>query len=599
MNPFDPILDQPQILDAPAARVKASDPTLNYRLANQELSFTVDAETDLHDLVWPWADTIYARSIRLHVSDPQHEELAPLVTRYYPGYQETILGSEGMIISKRLAVPLGSADDRAAIWVLDCQAEGDQLIRLDVEIDWGEPLSQRIVDGLLVAQRNPGQARGIYSQHNAESTRVFGNPHGRPTGIELTSDGKAKLVYYVLVNGMVEVPLLLTLSDVGEQVAWSSFLALRDTERSFDASVEAWDRALKAGRLWTPDPRLNRAVQVGRITALRHVQKLRSGFVPSDRAIERVPLLVKSLDATNLILSRNLLAHLRRVAEKSQGKLPTLLPIRPKDELEAPGPRMAWSISAYLLALMDHLRRHPNPELLAEHYAAVQACAETLIQVRFDAQVEMNPTLFAAAGMGLRYAVSLASQQRASGDAVRWESEACELERIAEEAGYTPAPVEVEPLSVQNWLDQAGWYFGDERPWGFDDPWQGITLAGEAVWKACGLQRRQGKLVVNPKRGNHWAWWALLDLPMNGSSISLVWDGTTLHSTQPVQSDKPVQLYHRIRALRTDELEFDLQFEFTPADDEGGSAARQYFRPIFDQPLTPIADTTVGPIVGK
>jgi len=586
MNTFDPILDQPQSIE-----VNTIDSTISYRLANQELAFTVDSETDLTDLVWPWADATYVRSIRLTVRDPQNEDLSPLITRFYPGYQETILGSEGMIISKRLAAPLGSADDRAVIWLLDCQAEGDRLIRLDVEIDWGEPLSQRIVDGLLVAQRNPGQARGIYAQHNAESTRVFGNPYGRPTAIELTDDGKAKLVYYVLVNGMVEVPLLLTISDVGEQVAWTSFLGLRDAERAFELSVDAWEKAVKIGRLWTPDPALNRAVQSGRLNTLRHVQKLRSGFAPSDRALEHLPALVKSLDTNDLILSRNLLAHVRRVAERSQGKLPPLLPIRPKDELDAPGPRLAWSISAYLLALMEHLRRHPNAELLAEHYPAVQACAETLVYVRIEAQNQVDAMTFAAAGSGLRYAVSLATQQRNSVDAVRWESEACELERMAEKEGYTPPG---DALTVQNWKETAGWQMHEDRPWGFDDPWQGVVLAGEAVWSSCGIQRRQGKLTVNPKRGNRWSWWALLDLPVDNDSITLVWDGTTLHSTKPIQSDKPVKVYHRIRALKTDELDFDLQFEFTPSDEEGGVSARTAFRPVFDQPVPSVAGVVSG-----
>jgi hypothetical protein len=587
MNAYDPILDQPQSIDADAI-----DSTVSYRLANQEVAFTVDAETDLFELVWPWADTTYVRSIRLRVRDPQNEDLAPLITRFYPGYQETILGSEGMIISKQLAVPLGSADDRAVIWMLDCQAEGDRLIRLDVEIDWGEPLSQRIVDGLLVAQRNPGQARGIYAQHNAESTRVFGNPYGRPTAIELTDDGKARLVYYVLVNGMIEVPLLLTISDVGEQVAWTSFLGLRDTERAFELSVEAWEKAVKTGRLWTPDPSLNRALQSGRLATLRHVQKVRSGFIPSDRSIEHLPALVKSLDAYDPVLSRNLLAHVRRVAERSEGKLPALLPIRPKEELEAPGARLPWNISAYLLALMDHLRRHPNPDLLAEHYAAVQACAEMLVQVRLEAQNRVDAKSFAAAGGGLRYAVSLATQQRNSADAVRWESEACELERIADEAGIKAGANAA--LTIHNWREVAGWHLHEDRPWGYDDEWQGIALAGEAVWAACGIQRRQGKLTVNPKRGNKWAWWGLLDLPIDGSTISLVWDGATLHSTQPVQSDKPVQTYRRIRALKTDELDFDLQFEFTPSDEEGGNSARRYFQPTFDQPVPSVA----GPVSG-
>jgi hypothetical protein len=582
MNPFDPILDQPQSIDTDAVA-----PDIRYRLANQEIVFYADAWTDLHDLVWPWADQPYLRSLRLHVSDPQHDELMPMVVRFYPGYQETILGSEGMIISKRLAAPLGSADERAVMWMLDCQAEGDRLMRLDIEIDWGEPLTQRIVDGLLVAQRNPGQARGIYAQHNAESTRVFGNPHGRPTALELHADGTARLTYYVLVNGMVEVPLVLTISDVGEQVAWNAFLGMRDAERIFELSTDAWSKAVKAGRLWTADPRLNRAVGSGRLATLRHLQKVRSGMIPSDRRIAHLPHLVRSLDTFNLILSRNLLAHARRVAERSGGKLPTLLPLRPKDTLPLPGPEFVHNNRAYLQALLEHLRRHPDPDLLTEHYGAVQAVAAALLDVRRDAQGQVDAPTFAAAGLGLRHAVVLATQQHKPDDVVGWEREACELENQAEAAGHTAAAT---ALTVQTWATQAGFRFDADRPWGFDDPWRGIELAGEAVWTACGLQRRQGKPAVYPKRGNAWRWWALLDLPLDGATISLVWDGETLHSTQPISSDRPVQLYQRIRAQHTDELDFQLTFEMTPAEEAGGMAARHHFRPTFDLP--PQADAT-------
>jgi hypothetical protein len=230
-NPFDPILDQPQSIDFDSIDAHAA-----YLLANHDLYFYADAETDLHDLTWPWADECYARHIRMRISDAHGdthgEGLVPMVTRYFGGYQEVILGSEGVIISKRLAVPLGSNYDRAVLWMLECQAEGDRLLRLEIEIDWGEPLTQRMVDGLLVAQQNPGRAQGIYSQKNADSTRVFGNPQGRPSSLELDDEnGRATLVYYVLVNGIVEVPLILTISDVGEQVAWNGFLALRDGER--------------------------------------------------------------------------------------------------------------------------------------------------------------------------------------------------------------------------------------------------------------------------------------------------------------------------------------------------------------------------------
>ncbi|HXF62620.1 MAG TPA: hypothetical protein VNK95_13445 [Caldilineaceae bacterium] len=579
MNPFDPILDQPQSIDHDHA-----DRSARYRLANQDIYFDVDTRTDLHDLVWPWADALYVRSIRLQITDPQHDELMALVTRYFPGYQETILGNDGMIISKRLAAPLSSAYDRAVLWMLDCQAEGDRLIRLDVEIDWGEPLTQRMVDGLLVAQRNPEGARGIYAQHNAESTRVFGNPQGRPTAFQLDAAGRAQLTYFILVNGMVEVPLLLTLSDVGEQVAWNGFLGLRDAERAFELSAEAWERAVKTGRLWTSDPRINRAVQTGRLAAVRSVQRLRTGLAPSGRRVTDVPTLVAALDAFDVTSSRNLLAHVRRVAERSGGRLPPHLPVRPKDELEEPGRTLAANNSAYLTALLQHLQRHPDAELLAEHYGAVSAVAEALVQLRWQAQNQADAVTYAVSGVGLRQAVTLATLQKDGVNAVRWESEACELERLAEEAGAPPPPA---PISVEHWASETGWQLRPERPWSFANPLAGAALAGSMVWTACGLQRRNGKLWVYPKRANPWRWWALVDLPTEVSAtgsdrITLVWDGATLYTTRPVQSDQPVAVCSRIRVLHTDELDFRLEFELTPAAEHGAPGERRLFRPIFD-----------------
>ena len=258
----------------------------------------------------------------MHIHDPIGEEMMTLVTRYYPGYQETILGNEGMIISKRITAPLGSHYDRAVLWNLECQAEGDRLVRLDIEIDWGEPLTQRIVDGLLVAQDNPRRAQGIYKQRNADRTLVFGNPQGRPSAYEFDDAGRASLTYYILVNGIVEVPLLLTISDVGEQVAWSGFLALRDAEREFELSNKQWDLAVRTGRLWTSDPRLNRAAQQGRVECLRHAQRMRTGLAPSSRRIVESPAYIDCFDAFNVTESRNLLAHLRRLAEKGGGTTP-------------------------------------------------------------------------------------------------------------------------------------------------------------------------------------------------------------------------------------------------------------------------------------
>ncbi|MCX6044725.1 MAG: hypothetical protein NT075_06390 [Chloroflexi bacterium] len=569
MNLLDPILDQPQSI-----AYEELDNSVTYPLANQDVRFAVDAGTDLLDLQWPWTAEVYARSIRMRISDPRDDKLVPMVTRYYPGYQELILGSEGMIVSKRLVAPFKSAYDRAVIWMLECQVEGDRLLRLEIDIDWGEPLTQRMVDGLLVAQRNPGAARGIYAQSNAERTCVFGNPYGRPDVIDLESGDRAHLVYHVLVNGMVEVPLLLTMSDVGEQVAWSGFLALRDTERAYELTVRAWQALVKTSRLWTPDANFNRTMQAGKLETMQSLQRLRGGTAPMDQRIEHLPALVESLDALDIIESRNLLAHIRRLAEQTNGRLPVLLPMRNKEAPVDPAAGLVQTDGAYLTALHGHIQRHFDLELLQAHYAAVQACTEALIKERRAVQTDGRQ--LAALGLALRQAQDLAMLHNDGVNAIRWESEACEAERLAKEL---QAQSESSTIPLTDWLALSTWQTPEHQPWHFADPWRGIALAGQGVWRGGGLSWIRKELWVQPTFPKAWSWWALLDLPLGDTKLSLLWDGATLHSTRPVRSKLPVQVHQRIRAIKADEYEFNLEFELKSEQD--GQEERQIFKPKF------------------
>ena len=121
---ISPILDQPQSIDYAAL---PGGPIA--RLANHEIACLLDADCNPQDLFWPWADQVYVRSVRLRVFDLQDGELVPLVTRFFAGHQETIAGTEGVIITKRLGVPYKATDDRALFWLLECQAEGDRVLR--------------------------------------------------------------------------------------------------------------------------------------------------------------------------------------------------------------------------------------------------------------------------------------------------------------------------------------------------------------------------------------------------------------------------------------------------------------------------------------
>ncbi len=520
------------------------------------------------------------------ISDWQDGPLVPLAVRCFPGHQETIVGAEGMIVTKRLITPWKGPDDKALIWLLECQAEGDRLLKLEINIDWGEPLSQRIVDGLLLAQRNPEPARGIYAQSNAESTRVFGNPYGRPDEVHLEDPQRARLVYHVLVNGVVEVPLLLTISDVGEQVAWNGFLSLRDVEQIFDASSEAWNRLLRVGRLWTPDPAFNRAVHEGKLEAIRRVQRLRSGWSPSDAQVTSVTALVDAWDAIDPAVSRNLLAHLRRLAEEYGGSLPATLPPLPtlakhKEEaqhtsatpaaahvaVESDAGTVLHSNRTYLAALAAHLRHHPDNELLSAHLPAVQLCAERLILLRVQEQAggtgwhrDWYAQRCAAA---LHCAADLAHAANAHVDAARWESEATYLSQEASAAAGGSADQGGAETAGGSWLTN-------------------VRTAGTAVWSGCGVGYRDGELWVEPSWPSGGTWWGLLGLPVaNGRYLSLLWDGSTLHATQPVRSQLPISLWKRIQIHRTDEFDFDPYFELTRDSNEGDTASTHRFKPKF------------------
>ncbi len=576
MPAINPVLDQPQ-----SHEYEQLPKGVIGRLANQDLYCSVDANSDAIDVTWPWANAVYARRIQMAISDWQDGPLVPLAVRCFPGHQETIAGAEGMIVTKRLITPWKSPDDKALIWLLECQAEGDRLLKLEIDIDWGEPLSQRIVDGLLLAQRNPEPARGIYAQSNAESTRVFGNPYGRPDEVHLEDPQRARLVYHVLVNGVVEVPLLLTVSDVGEQVAWNGFLSLRDVEQIFDASSEAWNRLLRAGRLWTPDPTFNRAVHEGKLEAIRRVQRLRSGWSPSDTQVRSVTALVDAWDALDPAVSRNLLAHLRRLAEEFGGSLPAALPPLPplpkrdaevqeagssptstRIAIEGDASSVVRSDGAYLAALAAHLRHHPDNELLAAHLPAVRLCAERLIQLRVKEQVQDTGEQLdkKACAEALQIAAQLAHAASAQVDAVRWESEAAYLAREA---------------AAANTVDQAGM--------NADAGWlTNVQTASTAIWSGCGVGYRNGELWVEPTWPSGGTWWALLGLPIaDGKYLSLLWDGSTLHATQPVYSHLPVSLCKRLQIHGTDEFDFDPYFELTRDSNEGDTASTHRFKPKF------------------
>lgn len=571
MHPF---LDSPQTIDC-----EDLAPENRTLLANAELRLYADNASDLYDLSWPWADTHYAASIRLRIRSLIGDELAAISNRYFASHQETILGNESIIVSKRLMAPFKSSEDRSVIWNLECQAEGDHVLRLEVEIDWGEPLTQRIVDGLLVAQHNPQAPRGLYEQSNADSTRVFGNPQARPDASDLADPQRARLVYHVLVNGEVQVPLLLTISDVGEQMAWSTFLGLRESDETFDKSAHTWEETLRNGRLWTPNRSFNQAVQTGRILALRNLQQLRSGYAASDRSMTNTGRLVGVLDTFDPTTSRNLLATFRRLAERVEGRLPFSFPTHPKSSLPESGEALGDAVYTYFQTLAHHLSHHFDAELLTRHFPALQLCSEALIRQRWEQNGTPTADELRICAAALALAQRFALVQRDEVNATRWASEAAEFERLTG-ASDIIAPQLSSTTVLPDWSDWAahyGWKESFDQPWHFVDFWRGIDLTSDAIWQGVGLDLSGASYLVQSTFPVQWAWWALLDLPTNLGKLRLVWDGAILHSTLPIKSAAPVQVHSAIRTLGFEELNWDPRFEFT---EEGNAITR--FHPRFE-----------------
>ena len=585
MDPFDPLLDQPETID-----YHSLAPDSTFLVTNDEIHIETDRDSDLRGLYWAWHGRSYARSIRITISAPLRPQfeltatpldaLSPVVLRRYPGYQETIYGAEGVVISKRLFAPFRTSYQSAALWLLELQTEGDRLLRIQIDIDWGEALEQRMVDGLLVAQLRPGEVQGPFDQRNAESTRVFGTSQGPPDQVHFPDARHAQLVYHVLAMGYVDLPLILTLSDVGEQLAWNGFLALRDIGRIFQESTEHWAELLAAGEVWTPFPPLNRAVRQAKIASTRQLCRLPTGWAPFSRAVTDAPGLVSSLDTFQLGHSRDLLAHLRELARQTRGRLPRRIPDRPEEPIPDPGREVVFTNGAYLTALAQHLDHHANARLLEEHYTAVALCGEALVKQGWQADQTPDPAWLEGLVHALAAAQRLAERHGDSANAARWESEAQEhRRRLADLAPDASAEQGPDPSQERAWLEALAHRLpetGELAPGVLADAW--------AVWRGCGLRWQGERLAVEPGWPRPWAWWALLDLPTDQGPLSLLWDGETLHSTQPVAFSGPTQLHAAIRALGREEERFDLHFELLPPSGEAGDGegASQFFRPRFE-----------------
>lgn len=260
---------------------------------NARLFVRTDARSNLLG-AWSASDNQwYCGPLRFRFS-VQDTELEPMVTRFFPAYQETIYGTEGVVLSHRVFVPLASGYERAVCWLLEVQAEGPRLVEIAVDIQFSpvveagldealtfeqreKRIDVRLERGLTVAQTLPTYYSALdETLGRAKEVRVFGST-GPPTVHLYSEPGRAQLLYHVLVEGYYDLPYVLGVSPAGEQVAWHGFLALSEITAAFQDTQRRVERWLDRCQLYTPDPVINRGIQWAKVGLLRSQQRFRRG----------------------------------------------------------------------------------------------------------------------------------------------------------------------------------------------------------------------------------------------------------------------------------------------------------------------------------
>ena len=262
-------------------------------LGNNKLFIDTDVRSNLTRL-WSSTDNLwYCGAVEFRFSR-RNETLLPMVTRFFPAYQETIYGTDGVILSHRIFAPHAAGYDRAVCWLLEVQTEGPQLLEIAIDIQFvpdfgitrhgpvsahqlGKTVNMRMERGVVVAETAAQKTSGdLRAEDRRKEIRIFGSS-GPPTVNRFVDPGRVQLLYHVLVEGYYDLPFVLGFSPSGEQVAWHGFLALSEITSAFGDTEKYIDRYLTRSRVVTPDAQINRGLQWAKVNILRSRQQFRRG----------------------------------------------------------------------------------------------------------------------------------------------------------------------------------------------------------------------------------------------------------------------------------------------------------------------------------
>lgn len=383
-------------------------------LGNRDVEAQFDATSNLVD-AWSALDDLFFcgpirfgfTALRQARGDIVPEPLDPLVTRFFPDRQETIFGTEGLILSLRAFVPIATGYERAVGWLVEVQAEGPQLLEVEIDLrfvaEGHGPGQERLVRihqdrGQVVGTSEPvSLQRYNLTLGSREEVRLFGSPSGPPHQVTLSTPARARLTYRLLVEGITAVPFVLSYSPAGEQVAWSGFLALSDLERFAERSRSGLEKRLSAPLVLTPEPEINRALLWAGAAGLRVFHAFTAGAaVPAAPGISDVDVgaaawYSMAADWFDPALSVELLETLATKAQTEGGALASVLRGHSEGQ-ETFGLTLSDATPLFVLAVAHHVAVTNDDDIAVRLWPAVKRAAEALLAARSeDGLIRVQP----------------------------------------------------------------------------------------------------------------------------------------------------------------------------------------------------------------
>lgn len=453
------------------------------------------------------------------------DRLEPMVTIFYPTYQETIFGTEGVIVAQRVFVPYRAGYSEAVCWQLDLQTEGHRLLQIGVEIDWGGgetaiPLEQFYRDGLIVVKGGP--SRG--------ATRVFG-ANGPPTLHEFSAGGNTQLIYHVLIEGYIDLPFMLTMAPSGEQLAWNGFLALSDLGLVFQDSNRQMNDILETAELLSPVPAFNRGLAWAKTQLMKGVRRGRMGiaFNPDsgrDICVTTSATAAHALAWWDAEESVEILAKLRARAQTPEGGIAAHYDHYSGEQTAPPD---VEATAAYLSALRRHLLRGTDDGDLQASAQAASAWLESQPQSLPLPNPDPDPNL--AKTLSEMWD---ARERQPPGVTETTPGAFDSIYRTLRDDGH-PIP-EVQGKAQQT-LTAAASY---------------LILALETV---AGLTPVDDQtLLFHPTLPSDWSWLTILDLPYGGRNLNCIYHDGMIYTVEGITSPLPLTRCHEITRLPYDRI---------------------------------------------